>query len=242
MKHLQKIHDYWNTRSEGYRLQIEKELFENQQEMYLRYFRAIPQGSSVLDIGCGPGYFSYLLNSLDMDVTAVDYSEGMIEEAKRFISSRTACNVKFYQADAQNLPFAENTFDAIVSRNLVWNLEEPEKAYAEWIRVLKPGGRLFIFDGNHYSYLFYPEFASVQEKVEEKSNHILLGVNTNVLDEIAKELPLSQRIRPDWDKQILESLGAEKIQTEILDWMETSAHKKLPLKFGVFGEKRQEVL
>lgn len=55
--------------------------------------------------------------------------------------------------DAQILPFADNTFDCVCSRNLVWNLEMPQTAYREWLRVLKPGGILLIFDGNHYRYL-----------------------------------------------------------------------------------------
>lgn len=221
-------------------MQIEKELSDNHTETYLRYFKKIPRGAKVLDIGCGPGFFSYLLDGLGMKVTAVDYSEGMIEEAKRILGNRQDCSVCFFQADAQNLPFAENTFDAVVSRNLVWNLEDPEKAYLEWIRILKPGGKLFIFDGNHYFYLFDSEFASVQENVEKGSNHILLGVKTNVIDDIAQDLPLSKCLRPSWDKRVLKSLGAENIQTKILEWVETTQQKKLPMKFAIFAAKRNE--
>lgn len=82
MKYLEQIRQYWDSRSEGYRLQIEKELDGHHEETYLRYFSQIPQGSSVLDIGCGPGYFSLLLSSLGMKVTAADYSEKMLEQAK----------------------------------------------------------------------------------------------------------------------------------------------------------------
>lgn len=119
MKYLEQIRQYWDSRSEGYRLQIEKELDSHHEETYLRYFSQIPQGSSVLDIGCGPGYFSLLLSSLGMKVTAADYSEKMLEQAKNLLNGTTSKNVEFVQADAHCLPFEDNSFDAVVSRNLV---------------------------------------------------------------------------------------------------------------------------
>ena len=59
--------------------------------------------------------------------------------------------------DAQNLEFADETFDVVISRNLTWNLEKPEQAYQEWMRVLKPGGVLLNFDANWYGYLYDEE-------------------------------------------------------------------------------------
>lgn len=45
--------------------------------------------------------------------------------------------ITYCQMDASHLAFADETFDAVVSRNLTWNLEDPEQAYKEWMRVLK---------------------------------------------------------------------------------------------------------
>lgn len=237
MKHLKEIGEYWNTRSEGYRLQIEKELTDNLQEIYEKYFREIEVGSAVLDVGCGPGMFCYLLNRMGMKVTGVDYSEKMLEQARGFVNTAEACPVKFMRSDAQDLPFESETFDAVVSRNLVWNLENPKKAYSEWLRVLKPGGKIFIFDGNHYSHLYHPEFAGEEAAEKNAANHILLGVKTNTIDEIAKELPLSKFIRPGWDKEALESLGAKEIRTDILEWLNSPKGQRLPLKFCICAEK-----
>lgn len=97
--------------------------------------------------------------------------------------------------DAQILPFADNTFDCVCSRNLVWNLEMPQTAYREWLRVLKPGGLLLIFDGNHYRYLFDERYARVHKAWEERSDHQMLGVDARVIDDIAARLPLSCRMR-----------------------------------------------
>lgn len=235
MNNLEKIREYWNTRSEGYLQQIEKEREEHKDEFYKEYFRRIPQGSLVLDIGCGPGFFTLLLASLGMNVTAADYSEGMLEKAKDLLNQSGFHDVEFCRADAQHLPFADASFDAVVSRNLVWNLENPEAAYKEWLRVLKPGGKLFVFDGNHYCYLFNEEYASIQTKVNESSNHVLLGVKTNVIDDLARELPLSRKLRPQWDEEVLKQLGAKKVKSEVLFW--EGENHRLPVRFAVTAVK-----
>lgn len=235
MKYLEQIKKYWDSRSEGYSLQIEQERKEKKDDFYRTYFQSLPTGSSVLDIGCGPGFFSLLLANLGMKVTSADYSEGMLRKAKELIRQNSSAAVEFVRADAQNLPFGSGTFDAVVSRNLVWNLEEPETAYSEWLRVLKPEGKLFIFDGNHYCYLFNKEFAQVQEEVEKVSNHILLGVKTNLIDEIAKDLPLSKSVRPQWDEVVLKSLGAKNVNSEILLW--EGERERVPVRFVVMAEK-----
>ena len=62
-------------------------------------------------------------------------------------------NVKFQYGDADELPFENNVFDAVINRHVFWTMSDPEKAAAEWARVLKPGGKLVIIDGdwNHFS-------------------------------------------------------------------------------------------
>ena len=62
----------------------------------------------------------------------------MLEKARENVG-KYVDRVRFWREDAQNLDFENETFDVIISRNLTWNLEEPARAYAEWMRVLKPG-------------------------------------------------------------------------------------------------------
>lgn len=59
MNNLEKIREYWNTRSEGYRQQVEKEREEHKDEFYKEYFRQIPEGSKVLDIGAARDSFRF---------------------------------------------------------------------------------------------------------------------------------------------------------------------------------------
>ena len=58
--------------------------------------------------------------------------------------------IVFQQMDAQKLEFPEETFDAVITRNVTWNLEHPVKAYQEWYRVLKKDGVLRNCDANWY--------------------------------------------------------------------------------------------
>jgi ubiquinone/menaquinone biosynthesis C-methylase UbiE len=54
--------------------------------------------------------------------------------------------VRFEQGDVEQLPFAAGSFDLVASRHLLWTLPHPEAAIDEWIRVLRPGGRLVVID------------------------------------------------------------------------------------------------
>lgn len=99
-----------------------------------------------LDIACGTGEISRVLTSLHAEVTAVDFSETMLAIARIKLDGQ---NWQGVLADAEALhPLADDSFDVAVTRHLAWTLTDPAAAYAEWRRVLKPGGRLLIVDGN----------------------------------------------------------------------------------------------
>jgi ubiquinone/menaquinone biosynthesis C-methylase UbiE len=56
-------------------------------------------------------------------------------------------SIRFEEGDAEQLPFAPGGFDLAISRHVLWTLPHPEAAIEEWIRVLRPGGRLVVVDG-----------------------------------------------------------------------------------------------
>jgi len=70
----------------------------------------------------------------------------MLAEARRKAAERTV-SVRFEEADAEHLPFPAGSFDLAISRHVLWTLPHPEAAIDEWIRVLRPGGRLVVVDG-----------------------------------------------------------------------------------------------
>ena len=155
---LDEIESYWSTRTEGYSEVNQKELHGLQKKAWLsvleKEFPKKPKADiRILDIGTGPGFFPMILAEAGYHVDAVDYTEGMLEKAKE--NAGALCeNICFQRMDAQMLTFPDETFDVVISRNLTWNLPEPEKAYKEWYRVLKKSGKMLNFDANWYGYLY----------------------------------------------------------------------------------------
>lgn len=145
---LSEIESYWTTRAEGYSEVNHKELNGMQKGAWLEVLKGqFPEKAKdeikILDIGTGPGFFPVILAEAGYKVTAVDYTQEMLDTAKR--NAGNLCErISFYKMDAQNLEFEDDVFDVVISRNLTWNLKDPKRAYEEWCRVLKPGGKLLI--------------------------------------------------------------------------------------------------
>ncbi len=226
MSQLNSITDYWNKRASGYSNSVQSELKDVSQ---IRWVNAINRYApsmnrlKVLDIGCGPGLFSIMMATCAHDVMGVDYSEEMLKEAR---VNAKECNqdIEFVKMDAQNLGFADETFDLIVTRNVTWCLEDPKKAYTEWFRVLKKGGRVVNFDANHYLDRFDKDYKGAVKEIreQEKVHHdkFLGEVDVEIINDIALSLPLSKVKRPNWDYDTLTAIGAHVINVELFDHME----------------------
>ncbi|WP_018240451.1 class I SAM-dependent methyltransferase [Ensifer sp. BR816] len=100
----------------------------------------------VLELACGTGEITRVLLSLSHEVTALDFSEAMLVVARAKHNDNP--NVRFILADAENTMEPDACYDAVVCRHLVWTLIQPAQAFADWHRVLRPGGRLLFFDGD----------------------------------------------------------------------------------------------
>jgi ubiquinone/menaquinone biosynthesis C-methylase UbiE len=101
----------------------------------------------VLEIGSGSGAMAaeLLRRFLDARLTATDYDDSMVEVARDRLR-RFGDRVDVQQADASHLPFPDESFDAVVSFIMLHHVIDWEKALAEAVRVLRPGGRLLGFD------------------------------------------------------------------------------------------------
>jgi ubiquinone/menaquinone biosynthesis C-methylase UbiE len=99
-----------------------------------------------LDVGSGTGFLSLELASRGHRVSGVDFAPSMIARAEHKAAER-GLTVRFEQGDAEQLPFEPASFDLVISRHVLWTLPHPEAAVEEWIRVLRPGGRLVVVDG-----------------------------------------------------------------------------------------------
>jgi arsenite methyltransferase len=104
----------------------------------------IPPGGIALDVGCGPGNVTASLARAaapDGLALGVDISEPMLARAVR---AEAGEHVGFVRADAQRLPFRDETFDAVVSIAMLQLIPEPSAALAEMVRVLRPGARMAV--------------------------------------------------------------------------------------------------
>ena len=227
---LHSIGQYWTRRAPSYTDVIKKNLADGWDQVWAdELISHFPDGGDrplrVLDIGTGPGFYAIILARRGYDVTAVDYSEGMLREAKRNAGA-LADKIRFARMDAQKLAFADGSFDAIVTRNLTWNLPDPAGAYREWMRVLRPGGALVNFDANWYAYLFNED--KQQEYQRDRTNARLAGVEdheayaeTDMMEGISRMLPMGRLRRPQWDMDTLNALGFSAVNAD------TSVGKRL---------------
>jgi len=93
----------------------------------------------VLDVGCFDGYTTYCLKQAGFNPTGIDCSPKAIEEADKNVP-----NVPFTVGFAEELPFQDELFDAVIMSQVIEHLKEPVVALKEAMRVLKPNGLLLV--------------------------------------------------------------------------------------------------
>ena len=221
---IQQNYVYWQNRASGYSEVNKEELTGVQRNNWTSFLTAeiserFPDKNrgdiKILDVGAGPGFISIILAEAGYAVTAFDFAKEMLQEAKENAAG-LASNITFIQGDAMDLPFEDESFDVVFSRNLTWNLPDPAKAYEQWIRVLKDQGLMMVFDANWYTYLVdekkLGEYNQDRMNVaEEGLGDYNIGDNFDQMEDIARVMPMTEKIRPAWDKEFLESLKAGRV-------------------------------
>ena len=237
----QRIKDYWTQRSHDFGTVRKNELENEMGQRWLHEIeRFLPEGRKldILDVGTGTGFFAVLLAQQGHRVEGIDLTPAMLEEARTLAKQRNL-DITFREMDAQNLAYPDGTFDVVISRNLTWTLPDPERAYASWFRVLKPGGVLLNFDADYAAHV---RSHSVQNrKVAPDSPYGHVGM-TDALQQENDAITLSMDIgqaRPEWDGEVLTRVGFQSCQTD------TQVGKRLlgeldlttaPM-FGIFARK-----
>lgn len=102
--------------------------------------------AELLDVGCGAGHASFTAAPLVNSVTAYDLSEDMLTVVAQEAQKRSLHNITCAQGPAEILPFAENSFDIVISRYSAHHWHDMQAALMEIRRVLKPGGRFIMMD------------------------------------------------------------------------------------------------
>lgn len=210
MEEIEKrILDYWTVRAHDFGVVRRNEIHDGISGRWSAELCSLlpKRRLRILDVGTGTGYFAVLLGARGHEVTGIDLTPAMLDEARALADDR-GVNARFEVMDAQSLSFPDNSFDAVVTRNLTWTLPEPEQAYAEWLRVLKPGGVLLNFDASYGDNVRNNEKNGTHLPVGEIYGHC--GITPQLEAEnalITLSMPVSEKKRPEWDAELLKTLG-----------------------------------
>jgi SAM-dependent methyltransferase len=206
------VEDYWTERADSFFLQKKHEIEHPKFERWTKEILSVIPSAlarikagdkvSVLDVGCGAGFFEVMLGRHGFDVTGIDLTPKMIRHADEMIRHfNVEDKAKVCVMDAENLDFPDSSFDIVISRNLTWTLPHPIQAYDEWKRVLKAGGVLINLDA---------EYAKGAHKFNQSENiaHKDLSADMNEkCHKIYHMLSISNLERPEWDEGVLKELG-----------------------------------
>jgi ubiquinone/menaquinone biosynthesis methyltransferase len=107
---------------------------------------AVRPWERALDLCCGTGDIAFALAQAGAAVTAVDFSEAMLQVAARRASASGVANPQFHRGDAMRLAFGDATFDIVTVGYGLRNLSDWETGLREMHRVARPGGRLLVLD------------------------------------------------------------------------------------------------
>lgn len=104
------------------------------------------QGKQVLDAGCGTGWFSMAASKAGAVVTSMDLGEKLLSQVQK------KCDTKRVVGSVLDMPFKNDTFDFIISSEVIEHTPSPNTAICEMYRVLKPGGTLILSTPNKFWY------------------------------------------------------------------------------------------
>jgi SAM-dependent methyltransferase len=109
----------------------------------------LASGERVLDLGSGAGTDSLVAAQMVGEhgqVTGIDMTPAMLAKARAAAAEMGASNVEFVESEAERLPFADESFDVIVSNGVIDLIPDKDAVFSELFRVLVPGGRMQIAD------------------------------------------------------------------------------------------------
>lgn len=146
----ERITEFWSSTGQHYN-QDPKNVVAPDTGEYAAWVKAVRallprEPCDVLDVGTGTGFLAFIAASLGHRVTGVDLAEGMLAVA-RAEADRRGLRPRLITGDAVAPDFPDASFDVVTNRHLLWTLLEPETAFANWRRLLRPGGYVLAFDG-----------------------------------------------------------------------------------------------
>ncbi len=135
--------DFWSTFARFYDV-AEALNGKVYREMVSVTLRLVPHGAAVLDCAAGTGELSLAAARKAKSVVCTDYSEEMLNVARKKAKKRGFVNIEFERANIFRLDYADETFDIVIAGNVLHLLNDPEKAVRELCRVTKCGGKILL--------------------------------------------------------------------------------------------------
>lgn len=212
----QRVKAYWTQRSHDFGAVRRNELKNDMGKRWQQELEAhLPQRTHlrILDVGTGTGFFPILLAEMGHLPQGIDLTPAMLREARAAAQQR-GLSIPFLEMDAQNLGYGDGTFDVVLSRNLTWTLPEPEQAYAQWFRVLKPGGILLNYDAEYARHVRSHSTQNCQVAPDSPYGHVgMTQALQQECDNITLELDVGKP-RPAWDEGILKEIGFRDVRVD----------------------------
>jgi SAM-dependent methyltransferase len=240
---FEKVEWAWSQDSGGYDELIQKQLRRwRDVDHWQGELRSVlgPDCREVLDVGCGPGFFSVLLLGLGYTVQSLDGAEGMVERARKNIAA-AGFEPRLSLGDAVKLDrYQPGSLDAIVSRDVVWTLYDPEYAFSRWRELLREGGKVVIYDGNYrydHSSLKYrlgKGISTIVKFCTEGGKALARRYHTN--SNGFEELPMIQYPRPERDLELLQKAGYSQVEVKPDQFRNSPLHLDF-WKYGYQGKR-----
>ncbi len=224
--HIQK---YWNSRGKDYdRSPGHVSLPEVWREVLASTFEGRMR---ILDVGTGTGFLALILAELGHEVVGIDLSRGMLAVAREK-ARKTGMDVEFRLGDAENLPFSDASFDAVICRHLLWTLPNPQKAVKEWSRVVGDAGKVVAIDGRWFDTSGFVKLKRFVGRLGialyEKRNP---WKNYHYRKEISKILPFYGGSTPEKIVEMFGEAGLSNISVRDLSWIREIMLKNQPFVY-----------
>ena len=215
------IRDYWAIRAESYDAGRGHGIAQiGERDAWLDLIRARlgpGEGRLALDLATGTGEIALLMHAAGFAVTGMDFTEPMLDRAKAKAAAR-GLPIRFLLRDVEHTHEPDASYDVLVTRNLVWTLVDPAASFAEWHRLLKPGGRLMIVDGDHVSVTWADRLHSFWGRwfgATADGHSLLTPEQWANHHAIVAQLPFSQGARAKMVATLLQSGGFGDISIDI---------------------------
>lgn len=163
----------------------------------------------VLDIGCGPGHTALLFATRAKQAVALDPARAMLDQARALANERRLDNLSFECASAEAIPFPDDSFDRVTSRQSAHHYLDLRAALREVARVLRPEGRFVLIDTFAHEEASFDEFLNRIELLRDPSH--VRDYRVSEWREMFAEVGFSLRDLQHWD-----------IPLEFEDWVKRS--------------------